>query len=60
MTLMWMDLLFKILVLHDLNVDESTFKRLVLHGRKEVDQVFMECHLTAGGHRGRDAWQNKG
>ena len=39
-----------------LNVDGSTFKRLVLHGRKEVDQVFfMECHLTAGGHRGRDA-----
>ena len=30
----------------DLNVDGSTFKRLVLHGRKEVDQVFMECHLT--------------
>ena len=39
----------------DLNVDGSTFKRLVLHGRKEVDQVFMECHLTAGGHKGRDA-----
>ena len=39
----------------DLNVDGSTFKRLVLHGRKEVDQVFMEFHLTAGGHRGRDA-----
>ena len=39
----------------DLNVDGSTFKRLVLHGRKEVDQVFMECHLTAGWHRGRDA-----
>ena len=31
----------------DLNVDGSTFNRLVLHGRKEVDQVFMECHLTA-------------
>ena len=38
----------------DLNVDGSTFKRLVLHGRKEVDHVFMECHLTAGGHRGGD------
>jgi len=21
----------------------------------EVDQVFMECHLTTGGHKGRDA-----
>ncbi len=39
----------------DLNKDGSTFKRVVLHGRKEVDQVFMECHLSAGGHRGRDA-----
>ena len=38
----------------DLNVDGSTFKRVVLHGKKEVDQDFMECHLTAGGHRGGD------
>ena len=35
-------------------MDGCTFKRLVLHGRKEVDQVFMECHWTAGGHRGGD------
>ena len=39
----------------DLNVDGSTFKRFVLHGGKEVDQVFIEYHLTAGGHRGRNA-----
>ena len=39
----------------DHNADGSTFQRLVLRGRNEVDRIFMECHLTAGGHRGRDA-----
>ena len=33
----------------------STFNCLVIRGREEVERVFMECHLTAGGHRGRDA-----
>ena len=28
--------------------------RLVLK-RNEADRVFLECHLTAGGHKGRDA-----
>ena len=38
----------------DLNVDGCTFKRLVLHGKREVDLFLMECHLTAGGHRRGD------
>ena len=46
----------------DVNVDGCTFKRLVLHGKREADQFFMECHLTAGGHRGGDEaryyWSN--
>ena len=33
----------------------STFNRLVLRGSEMVDRVFLECHLTTGGHRGRDA-----
>ena len=39
----------------DKRPDGSTFNRLVLRGRGEAERVFMECHLTAGGHRGRDA-----
>ena len=35
--------------------DGSTFNHLVIRGREEAERVFMECHLTAGGHRGRDA-----
>ena len=35
-------------------MDGYTFKRHVLNGRKEVDQIFMECHLIAGRHRGGD------
>lgn len=34
--------------------DGSNFKRLVLRA-KETERVFFECHLSAGGHRGRDA-----
>ena len=47
----------------DQRENASTFNRLVIRGREEVERVFMECHLTAGGHRGRDAchrWQDKG
>ena len=43
----------------DRRPDGSTFNRLVLRGRSESERVFMECHLTAGGHRGRDATMNK-
>lgn len=43
----------------DYRQDKSTFHRLVLHGRDEKERVFLECHLTAGGHRGRDATINK-
>ena len=39
----------------DRRPDNSSFQRLVLHGREEKDRAFEECHLTAGGHRGRDA-----
>ena len=28
--------------------------RHVLKGTEEVERVFLECHLSAGGHRGRD------
>ena len=35
--------------------DGSSFNRLVICGRREAERVFMECHLTTGGHRGRDA-----
>ena len=31
--------------------DGSIFNRLVIRGREEAERVFMECHLTAGGHR---------
>ena len=40
-------------------VDGSTFNRLVIRGREEAERVFMEWHLTAGGHRGRDATVGK-
>ena len=33
--------------------------RLVIQGRDEVEKVFCECHLHAGGHKGRDATINK-
>lgn len=38
----------------DQNPDGTDFDRFVLK-RNETDRVFLECHLTAGGHRGRDA-----
>ena len=43
----------------DCRPDGSSFNRLVLRGRGEAERVFMECHLTAGGHRGRDATLGK-
>ena len=43
----------------DKREDGSTFNRLVIRGREEAERVFMECHLTAGGHRGRDATVGK-
>lgn len=39
----------------DRSSDGSIFRRLVIKGKKEVERVFMECHLTGGGHRGRDS-----
>ena len=38
----------------DLNRDGTTLNRLVLW-KNEIKRVFLECHPTAGGHRGRDA-----
>lgn len=38
----------------DKNRDGTTTDRIVLK-RDEADRVFLECHLTAGGHKGRDA-----
>ena len=32
----------------------EVFERVVLKGKEDVERVFLECHLTAGGHRGRD------
>ena len=43
----------------DYRPDGSTFNRLVLRGRDEIERVFLECHLTAGGHKGRDATLRK-
>ncbi len=43
----------------DKRPDGSTFNHLVLRGRDKVERVFMECHLTAGGHKGRDATLGK-
>ena len=43
----------------DKREDGSTFNRLVIRGREEAKRVFMECHLTAGNHRGRDATVGK-
>ena len=34
--------------------DETDFDRLVLK-RNETDKVFLECHLTAEGHKVRNA-----
>ena len=38
----------------DTKADGTTFDRIVLQ-KNEVDRVFLECHLTAGGHKGRDS-----
>ena len=38
----------------DLNRDGTALNRLVLR-KNEIERVFLECHLTAGGHKGRDA-----
>ena len=39
--------------------DGTSFNRLVLHGQEEAERAFLECHLTTGGHRGRDATTSK-
>lgn len=39
----------------DQRPDKSTFERIVIEGKEEAERVFEECHLGAGGHRGRDA-----
>ena len=36
----------------------EVFERVVLRGKEDVERVFLECHLTAGGHRVRDATVN--
>ena len=48
-------------VLHyvDKRPDKSTFNRLVLRGRDEVERAFEECHVSSGGHRGRDTTEEK-
>ena len=38
----------------DLNRDGTALNRLVLR-KNEIEWVFLEWHLTAGGHKGRDA-----
>ena len=38
----------------DLNRDGTALNRLVLR-KNEIEKVFLECHLTAGGYKGRDA-----
>ena len=34
--------------------DGRTFDRIVLR-KNEIDRVFLDCHLTAGGHKGSDS-----
>ena len=41
----------------DKPADRKTFERQVLK-KNETDHVFLECHLTAGGHKGRDVTGN--
>ena len=36
---------------------KSTFNRLVLRGRDEVERAFEECRVSSGGHKGRDILQ---
>ncbi len=36
-------------------VKGSAFERIVIKGREEAERVFSECHLSTGGHRGRDS-----
>ena len=43
----------------DRNKDGSTADRLVIRGIEEAERIFKECHLTTGGHRGRDSTINK-
>ena len=39
----------------DKRADGSSFRRIVIKGDEEKERVFQECHLNAGGHKGRDA-----
>ena len=42
------------LIYVDTQQDGTLFNRIVLK-KNETERVFLECHLTAGGHKGRDA-----
>ena len=42
----------------DIKRDGTMLNRLVLK-KNETERVFLECHLTAGGHKGRDATTEK-
>ena len=44
--------LHKILVRKALG--ESFIRKLLVLKKNETERVFLECHLTAGGHKGRD------
>lgn len=43
------------LLYQDFRPDGFTFSWLVICGTEEAERVFMECHLTAGGHKGSGA-----
>ena len=40
-------------------IQDGTDRDRLVVKRSEADRVFLECHLTAGGHRGRDATVGK-
>ena len=42
----------------DQNPDGTDYDRLVVK-RNEAERVFLECYLTAGGHKGRNATVGK-
>lgn len=43
----------------DRGADGSDFNHLILQRNGEVEWVFIKCHLTPGGHRGRDVTTGK-
>ena len=40
-------------------IEDGTDRDRLVVKRSEADRIFLECHLTAGGHRGRDATVGK-